>query len=137
MKIRVVQSLFLDAILCPAPLLVANERVINSDSPAGANVRYREQSRLEHLPLPVLSFPPPGLASGSREIADIQDNLVVPLIRESAKPASAIVVEFFPNRPTAIGALVLRPDGEVREPLLHGSRQARALKNSYSARVPS
>ena len=105
--------------------------MINIDSVVGATVPYREQSGLSHFPLPVLSFRRPGLASGSSEIEQIKDKIGVPIIKQSIEPVSAIVIEFFPSRPTAIGVLVLWTDGEARESLLVRSESGKYDPQAY------
>jgi hypothetical protein len=81
--------------------------------------------------VPVLSFRRLGLASGSSEIEEIKEKIVVPVIKESLKPVSAIVIEFFPNRPTAIGVLVLWTDGKARESLIVKSETGKYDPRAY------
>jgi len=115
MKRRIFQFLLPAISLCAAQSHSADWHTINTDNLVGAKVQYREQSRLSHFPVPVLALRRSGIASGSGEIEEIKEKTVVPVIKESLKPISAIVIESFPNRPTAIAVLVIWADGEARE----------------------
>lgn len=132
MKRRIFQFPLLVTSLCTAQFLFADWHTVKVDSLIGAKVAYRELTGLSRFPVPVLSFRRAGLASaGAREIEEIKEKIVVPVIKESLKPVSAIIIEFFPNRPTAIGVLVLWTDGEAREPSIVRSETEKYDPKAY------
>ena len=132
MKRRIFQFLLLVTSSCTAQFLFADWHTVDVDSLVGAKVKYRELSGLSHFPVPVLSFRRAGLASGRREIEEIKEKIVFPVIKKSLKPVSAIVIEFCPNRPTAIGVLVLWTDGEARESLIARSETGKYDPEAYA-----
>jgi len=131
MKRRTLLLLPLISGLLTAQLLFANSYTVDVSSLVGAKVQYSEHSQLSHFPAPVLYFRRAGLVSGASEIKEIKEKILFPLVKESPKAVSAIVIEFFPNQRTLIGVLVLWADGEARESLIARSEAGKYDPAAY------
>jgi hypothetical protein len=93
-------------------------------------VLYRDQAQLTDFPLPVVSTRRAGLSAGPQEITEIKEKILYPLIENSRKALSAIVFEWYPGQPNALGVLVLWSDGETRESMV-----ARTVQGNYDAKA--
>jgi hypothetical protein len=96
-----------------------------------AIVPYRDASRISSFPVPVVMARRAGLSAGAAEAAEIRTKILYPLIEASRKPISAIVLEWYPAQPDALGVIVVWTDGETRESLIARSPQGRYEADAY------
>ena len=96
-----------------------------------ASVHYAEYSGLEKFPTPVISWRRPGLVGSEAELEQIKAKVIYPLVVESKKPISAVVVEFFPADRQSIGVLVLWADGEAGESMIAKNQKGQFDADAY------
>jgi len=93
-------------------------------------VRYRDQAQISDFPVPVVSVRRAGLSAGPKEITEIKEKIFYPLIEHSRKALSAIVLEWYPGQPNALGVTVIWSDGQTRESMI-----ARTPEGNYDAKA--
>jgi len=103
-------------------------------------VHYAEYSSLKQFPVPVVSWRRPGLVGSEAELEKVKSTVIYPIINESVKPVSAIVVEFSPSDSQSIGLVVIWSDGDTRESLVSknekGEFDPQAYKVIFAKPVP-
>jgi len=103
-------------------------------------VHYAEYSSLQQFPVPVVSWRRPGLVGSEAELEKVKSTVIYPIINESVKPVSAIVVEFGPSDRQSIGLVVIWADGDTRESLVskneNGEFDPQAYKVIFAKPVP-
>jgi hypothetical protein len=67
---------------------------LGSEDLKGAKVKYISTSQAKTFPVPAIAFRRPGLATVDRR-TEVLSKIVLPIIRETSYPISAVVVEFF------------------------------------------
>jgi hypothetical protein len=82
---------------------------------SNAPVSYREMIEIKQFPLPVVYWQRSGLAGDPKEI---KDRIIYPLIMESKKPISSVIVEFLSKDAMEIRVCVLWCDGEGRKAMI-------------------
>lgn len=95
-----------------------------------STVRYRDQAQISDFPFPVVSVRRAGLSAGPNEFTEIKEKILYPLIENSRWALSAIVLEWYPGQPNALGVIVLWSDGETRESMI-----ARTPQGNYDAKA--
>lgn len=123
---RVSFSLWLMVFLVPALNAQAGTWQVDPSSVSNAPVHYAKQSSIKVFPVPVVSWSRAGLATGEAEIEEIKGRIIYPVINESKRAVSAILVEF--GRPDArsIGVQVIWADGDT-----HGALITKNEKGHY------
>ena len=109
---------------------VASDFAIDPSRLNKSVVRYRDQARIADFPVPVVSTRRAGLSAGPREIAEIKEKILYPVIENSRKALAAIVLEWYPGQPDVLGVLVIWSDGETRESLI-----ARTSRGTYDVKA--
>jgi hypothetical protein len=101
-----------------ATLTPANDLKIELEKIKSKSVRYTNYTDLTHFPIPVVFFKRGGLAAGSKELNEIIEKIIYPIINESADPISTMIIEYFPHLPGKIGVEIYWTNGGMREALI-------------------
>lgn len=118
MNARTVAWLLPVWLLLAAPPGLAQDGGVDLALLRTAKVRYVKPEGMQAFPAPVVAVRRAGLASGPQELAEINQRIVYPLLRESAEPIATIVVEFFAAGRPEIGVIVYWTGGAVHEALI-------------------
>jgi hypothetical protein len=128
---KAVIGLLLAVALIAARSALADPWQIDASPLESAPVRYARYSSLREFAVPVIAWRRSGLASGAAEIERIKAQIIYPAIVESVKPVVAMVVEFQPANPQAIGILMIWADGEGREALIPRNEGGHYDRSAY------
>jgi hypothetical protein len=96
-----------------------------------APVRYRLAAGLAAFPVPVVAARRGGLSAGTDEMVEIREKILYPLLERSPTAVAAIVLEWYPGQPDALGVVVLWADGATRESLIPRTPTGRYAASAY------
>jgi hypothetical protein len=128
---KAIIALSLAAALIAAGSAFADPWQIDASRLEAAPVRYAGYSSLREFAVPVIAWRRSGLATVAAEIERIKAQIIYPAIAESVKPVAAIVVEFLPATPQAIGIIMIWADGEAREALIARNEDGQYERSAY------
>ena len=112
---------------------LASEFGIDASRLKNSAVRYRDHAQISDFPVPVIAVRRAGLSAGANEIVEIKEKVLYPLVEQSRKALSAIVLEWYPGQPNVLGIVVLWSDGETRESLIPRSSQGAYDAKAYES----
>ena len=103
-------------------------------------VRYQDRARISEYPPPVVHVRRLGLSAGAKEVAEINEKIVYPLVEKSPRPISAIVLEWYPGQPDGLGVIVLWSNGESIEAMIprgpQGTYSTKAYETLFAKPTP-
>jgi hypothetical protein len=94
-------------------------------------VRYQDRTRISEFPPPVVHVRRAGLAAGAKEVAEITDKILYPLVEKSRQPISAIILEWYPGQPDGLGVIVLWSNRESIEAIIPRGPQGTYADKAY------
>ncbi len=111
---------------------IASELALDAARLRDAPLAYRDPARVAEHPVPAVAVRRAGLSAGPREFAEIREKVLYPFVVRSPKAVAAIVLEWYPGQPDALGVIVVYGDGDSRESQVPRSADGAYRSDAYA-----